>query len=205
VALGSVVKAAVAAGRPVQALAKFDAPWAPTIDPATGQGKPFNDYTFGAHAVEVEVDEETGRTRVSKLVACYDAGQVINRSSAEGQVEGGAAQGLGYALMEQVVLDDGVSKNPHLLDYKIPTALDVPDMDVILLESRNGLGPFGAKGLGEPAMTPSIAAVANAISDAVGQRITELPITAERVLAHTGAATASPETGAHDVTDSTAP
>jgi CO/xanthine dehydrogenase Mo-binding subunit len=182
--LAALVRAAAAAGRPLQALAKYDAPYAPTIDPLTGEGKPFNDYTFGTHAVEVEVDEETGRTRVSKVVVCYDAGRTINRASAEGQLEGGAAQGLGYALLEEVVLEDGVSKNPHLLDYRIPTSLDVPSIETIILESGGGLGPFGAKGLGEPAMTPSIAAVANAVSRAVGERVTALPITAERVLGH---------------------
>jgi len=181
--LAAIVKSATAAGRPVQVLEQYDAPSAPTIDPVTGQGKAFNDYTFGTQAVEVEVDEETGRARVTRLVACYDIGQAINRQSVEGQVEGGAVQGLGHALMEEVVLEQGLSKNPHLLDYKIPTSLDAPPMEVILLESGNGLGPFGAKGIGEPAMTPTPAAVANAVSDAVGARVTEFPITAERVLA----------------------
>jgi CO/xanthine dehydrogenase Mo-binding subunit len=181
--LASVVKAAIADGRPVQALEKYDAPSAPTIDATTGQGKAFNDYTFGTHAIEVEIDEETGRTRVSRLVTCFDAGRVIHRANAEGQLEGGAVQGLGYALMEEIALDSGVSRNPHLADYKIPTSLDVPPIQAMLLESGSGLGPFGAKGLGEPAMTPSIAAVANAVSRALGARVTELPITAERVLA----------------------
>ncbi|PYM95495.1 MAG: xanthine dehydrogenase [Candidatus Rokuibacteriota bacterium] len=182
-AMASVVKGAIAEGRPVQALEKYDAPSAPTIDPLTGQGKAFNDYTFGTHAIEVEVDEETGRTRVSRLVACFDAGRVINRASAEGQLEGGAVQGLGYALMEEIALENGVSKNPHLLDYRIPTSLDVPPIETVLLESGDGLGPFGAKGLGEPSMTPSIAAVANAVSSAVASRVTDLPITSERVRA----------------------
>jgi CO/xanthine dehydrogenase Mo-binding subunit len=183
VTMAAIVKAAAAAGRPVQVLEKYDAPWAPTIDPLTGQGKAFNDYTFGTQAVEVEVDEETGRTRVTRLAACYDVGRAINRQSVEGQVEGGAVQGLGHALMEEVVLDQGVSRNPHLLDYKIPTSLDAPPIDVILVESGNGLGPFGAKGIGEPAMTPTPAAVGNAVSRAVGQPVQEYPITAERVLA----------------------
>jgi CO/xanthine dehydrogenase Mo-binding subunit len=183
VAMAAVVKAAVAAGRPVQVLDKYDAPWAPTIHPLTGQGKPFNDYTFGTQAVEVEIDEETGRTRATRLAACYDIGRAINRQSVEGQIEGGAIQGLGHALMEEVVLDQGVSRNPHLLDYKIPTALDAPPVDVILIESGNGLGPFGAKGIGEPAMTPTPAAVANAVAHAVSGEVTEFPITAERVLA----------------------
>src|SRR5207245_965352 len=112
--LAAVVRAAIGEGRPVQVLEKYDAPSAPTIDPTTGQGKAFNDYTFGTHALEVEIDEETGRTSVSRLVACFDAGRVIHRASAEGQLEGGAVQGLGYALMEEIALDNGVSKNPHL-------------------------------------------------------------------------------------------
>ena len=182
VSFAEVVKAAVASGRPTQALDKFDAPSAPTIDPQTGQGKPFNDYTFGTQAVEVEVDEDTGATRVTRLAACYDVGQAINRQSAEGQIEGGAVQGLGHALMEEVVIEQGVSKNPHLLDYRIPTTLDAPPIETILLESGSGLGPFGAKGIGEPAMTPTPAAIMNAVSRAVGRQVTELPITAERVL-----------------------
>jgi CO/xanthine dehydrogenase Mo-binding subunit len=182
VGFAEVVKAAAASGRPTQVLDKFDAPSAPTIDPLTGQGKPFNDYTFGTQAVEAEVDRETGVARVTRLVACYDVGQAINRQSAEGQIEGGAAQGLGHALMEEVVLEQGISKNPHLLDYRIPSTLDVPMIETILIESGNGLGPFGAKGIGEPAMTPTPAAVMNAVSRATGRRITALPLTAERVL-----------------------
>jgi len=183
VAFSALVKAATAAGRPVQALDKYDAPSAPTIDPQTGQGKPFNDYTFGTQAVEVEVDEETGQTRVTRLAACYDVGQVINRQSVEGQIEGGAIQGLGHALLEEVILEEGVSKNPHLLDYRIPTTLDAPPVVTVLLESGHGLGPFGAKGIGEPAMTPTPAAVMNAVSRAAGAPIAQFPITAERVLA----------------------
>jgi len=182
VGFAAIVKAATAAGRPVQALEKYDAPSAPTIDPATGQGKPFNDYTFGTQAVEVEVDGETGHTRVTRLAACYDVGQAINRQSAEGQIEGGAVQGMGHAMMEEVVLDEGISKNPHLLDYKIPTTLDAPPIETVLLESGAGLGPFGAKGIGEPAMTPTPAALMNAVSRATGTRMTDLPLTAERVL-----------------------
>ena len=182
VGMAELVKSATAAGRPVQVLEKFDAPTAPTIDPQTGQGKPFNDYTFGTQAVEVEIDEETGALRATRLAACYDVGQAINRQSLEGQIEGGAIQGLGH-VTEEVVLEAGISRNPHLFDYKIPTALDAPHVATVLVESGNGLGPFGAKGIGEPAMTPTPAAVMNAASRALGRRITELPITPERVLA----------------------
>jgi CO/xanthine dehydrogenase Mo-binding subunit len=182
VGFAAIVKAATAAGRPVQVLDKFDAPFAPTIDPATGQGKPFNDYTFGTQAVEVEVDAETGRTRVTRLAACYDVGQAINPQSAAGQIEGGAVQGMGHAMLEEVILDEGISKNPHLLDYKIPTTLDAPPIETILIESGSGLGPFGAKGIGEPAMTPTPAALMNAVSRATGTRMTDLPLSAERVL-----------------------
>ena len=181
-AVSAVVKAMSAAGRPMQVLDKFDAPSAPTIDPLSGQGKPFNDYTFGTQAVEVEVDAETGQTRVSRLVACYDIGQAINRQSAEGQIEGGAVQGLGHALLEAVALEQGINRNPHLIDYKIPTTLDAPAVETILVESGHGLGPFGAKGIGEPAMTPTPAAVMNAVSRAAGRPVTEFPLTAERVL-----------------------
>jgi len=183
IAFPALVKAATAAGRPVQAFDKYDAPSAPTIDPLTGRGKPFNDYTFGTQAVEVEVDEETGQTRATKLAACYDIGRAINRQSAEGQIEGGAVQGLGHALLEEVILEDGISKNPHLLDYRIPTTLDAPPVVTILIESGQGLGPFGAKGIGEPAMTPTPAAVMNAVSRAAGAPVTQLPLIAERVLA----------------------
>jgi CO/xanthine dehydrogenase Mo-binding subunit len=182
VSFAAIVKAASASGRPMQALEKYDAPFAPTIDPTTGQGKPFNDYTFGTQAVEVEVDTETGRTRVTRLAACYDVGRAINPQSVEGQIEGGAVQGLGHAMLEEVVLDEGISKNPHLLDYKIPTTLDAPPIQIVLLESGSGLGPFGAKGIGEPAMTPTPAALMIAVSRATGARMTELPLTAERVL-----------------------
>jgi CO/xanthine dehydrogenase Mo-binding subunit len=188
VPFAALVKAATASGRPVQALEKYDAPSAPTIDPATGQGKPFNDYTFGTQAAEVEVDVETGQTRVTRLAACYDVGQAINPQSAAGQIEGGAVQGLGHAMLEEVVLDEGLSRNPHLLDYKIPTTLDAPPVETILLESGAGLGPFGAKGIGEPAMTPTPAALMNAVSRATGVRMTDLPLTAERVRRALGSA-----------------
>jgi CO/xanthine dehydrogenase Mo-binding subunit len=159
----------------------FHAPVGDVMDFETGQGRVFPDFTHGSQAVEVEVDENTGVVRVLKLASCYDVGCVINRNSVEGQVEGGAAMGLGFALMEEHVLKDGVSQSPNLMTYLIPSASDLPEISTIILESGEGSGPWGARGIGEPAMIPTAPAIANAVFDAVGQRISRLPITPERV------------------------
>jgi CO/xanthine dehydrogenase Mo-binding subunit len=147
----------------------------------SGRGKIFPDYTFGAHAAEVEVDTETGRVRLLKYVAAHDVGRAINPQSVEGQIQGGAVQGLGYGLMEEVLLEDGINLTTSFASYLIPTAADVADVDAIVVESGEGLGPFGARGIGEPPIGPPAAAVANAIEDATGARVTRLPITPERV------------------------
>jgi CO/xanthine dehydrogenase Mo-binding subunit len=141
----------------------------------------FPDYTFGAHAAEVEVDTETGEVRVLKYAAAHDVGRAINPQSVEGQIQGGAVMGLGYALMEEVVVQDGINLTTSFASYLIPTAGDVPDVDPLVIESGEGLGPFGARGIGEPPIAPPAAAIANAIEDATGARITQLPITPERV------------------------
>ena len=141
----------------------------------------FPDFTFGAHAVEVEVDTETGGVRVLRHVACHDVGQAINPQSVEGQIQGGAVMGVGYGLMEEVALDQGVNLSTLFASYLIPTSLDVPDVEPLIIESGEGKGPFGARGIGEPPIGPPAAAIANAVEDAVGVRITELPITPERV------------------------
>jgi CO/xanthine dehydrogenase Mo-binding subunit len=167
--------------RPRSAFAIYQAPAGQVMDFETGQGKVFPDFTFGAQAAEVEVDEATGEVRVTKLAACYDVGRAINRNSVEGQMEGGAAMGLGYALLEEDRVADGVTLTPNLMTYLIPTALDVPDVTTIVLESGEGMGPWGARGIGEPAMVPTAPAVANAVFDAVGLRMMRLPITPERL------------------------
>ena len=153
------------------------------FDPETGRGATFPDYTFGTHAAEVEVDVETGEVRVLGYVACHDVGRAINPMRVEGQIQGGAMQGLGYALMEDVVLEDGVPASPLFANYLIPSALDMPDVEVEILESGEGKGPFGARGIGEPPIAPCAAAIASAIADAVGKRPNRLPMTPERVLA----------------------
>jgi CO/xanthine dehydrogenase Mo-binding subunit len=130
------------------------------------------------------VDEETGIVKVLKLVAAHDLGRTLNPLAAEGQVEGAVANGLGEVLMESHTNTDGGQHScPSLLEYKIPTMLDVPDIEPILVESFDPEGPFGAKECGEGSLGPSIPAVVNAIYDAVGIWLHDAPITPEAVLA----------------------
>jgi CO/xanthine dehydrogenase Mo-binding subunit len=154
-----------------------------TFDPATGQGHSFPDYTFGTHAAEVEVDVETGQVRVLKYAAAHDVGRAINPMRVEGQIQGGAYQGLGYALAEDIVLDEGNNASTLFANYLMPTALDLPDVEAIVVESGEGKGPLGARGIGEPPVGPCAATIASGIADAVGVRLTELPMTPDRVLA----------------------
>ena len=181
VAMSDLVKAASGSGRAIESLAKYDAPYADTIDPNTGQGKPFNDVTFGVTVAEVEVDQETGHIEVRRLISAFDVGKAINRTAVEGQIQGGAAMGVGHAIIEEAVIEEGFTRNVHLIDYKLPTTLDMPDIETIILESEQGLGPFGAKGIGEPALTPVPSAIVNAVSDAIGVQMTQIPLTPERV------------------------
>ena len=134
-------------------------------------------------AVYLEVDEDTGEVRILKYVACHDVGRAIDMQRVEGQIQGAVAQGVGYALSEDVEIEDGVSTSTLFADYLIPTALDLPDITAIGLELYPGKGPFGARGIGEPPIGPPAATLASAIQDAVGVRLHQLPMTAERVLA----------------------
>ncbi len=140
-------------------------------------------YAYGAHGVEVEVDRETGQVKILKYVAAHDVGRAINPMLLEGQVYGGATMGIGYALTERLIVQNGKVMNPNFLDYKMLTAKDVPDIEPIVIETNDPFGPFGAKGIGEPGLVPTAPAIANAIYDATGVRIKELPITPEKVLA----------------------
>jgi len=153
------------------------------VNPENGQGAPYWPYAFGCQVAEVEVDTETGRVRVVKIVAAHDVGKAVNPAQVESQIAGGIAQGLGYALLEEVQLQEGKIKNPTFSGYLIPTAMDVPDIHSMIVEEGDATGPYGAKGLGEPAMLPTVAAIVNAIHDAVGVRITSLPATPEKILA----------------------
>lgn len=138
---------------------------------------------FTAQVCEVEVDPETGVVSVLRWASAQDAGFAINPLSVAGQIQGGTTQGIGIALWEEMLYDDqGRLLNPSLLDYRMPTAMDVPDIDARIVEVPSDDGPYGARGVGEPSIIPGAAAIANAIEDALGVRVTEAPITPERVL-----------------------
>ena len=171
-----------------------------TFDPPTkpldkdGQGVPYAVFGFGAHLAEVEVDLELGTVKVLKLTAAHDVGRAINPTLIEGQIEGGIAQGLGMALMEEFV--PGKGENLH--DYLIPTFGDVPSVESILIEDPSPVGPFGAKGIGEQALIPTAPAILNAIYDAAGVRIANLPATPDKVRAAIRAKHESGQGNAHD-------
>lgn len=152
------------------------------VDKATYKGNISAAYGFGAQMAEVEVDIETGQVRVLRLVCANDVGRAINPMTVEGQIEGGAHMGLGYALTEELLVDRGRILNPNFTDYRLFTAADMPEIETIIVETDDPGGPFGAKGVGEMGGTPTAAAIANAIFDAVGVRLTELPMTPERIL-----------------------
>ena len=153
------------------------------LDPETGQGIPYATYAFATQVIEVEVDTETGIVDVKQIVAAHDVGKAINPQNVEGQIEGGCAMGIGYALFEEVILKDGEIKNPGMSTYLIPTAMDIPEIYPIIIEEFEESGPYGAKGVGEPALVPTAAAIANAVADALGIRMYELPLTPERIVA----------------------
>ena len=132
----------------------------------------------GAHMAEVHVDIETGGVKVIRYVAVHDVGQVINRMGAEGQVEGSVIMGIGTALTEAYI----PGKTTGLSDYILPMIGEIPEIEVIFVEVPSRLGPLGAKGLGEVAMLPSVPAIINAVSRAIGVRIRDVPATSERVL-----------------------
>ena len=141
-------------------------------------------YIFGAQAAEADVDEVTGAVRVLRAWSAHDVGRAINPQMVEGQIQGGFVQGMGYALTEEMQWDEsGRLTNPTLMDYKVPTALDAPlEINPIIVEHPEPSGPFGAKGVGEPGLIGAAASIANAIANATGKRMHQLPMTPERVL-----------------------
>ncbi len=158
-------------------IGQFDPPTTP-LD-ADGQGAPYASYAFAAQFAEIEIDLALGTVKVRRIVAAHDVGRAINPTQVEGQIHGGVAQGLGLALMEEFV--PGRTENLH--DYLIPTIGDVPEIVCHLIEDPDPLGPFGAKGIGEPALIPTAPAILNAIHHAAGVRIRRVPATPDRVRA----------------------
>lgn len=156
---------------------RFDPPT--TALDADGQGVPYATYAFAAQLAEVDVDVDLGTVKVRRMIAAHDVGRAINPTQVEGQIHGGIAQGLGLALMEEYI--PGRSENLH--DYLIPTIGDVPPIECILIEDAEPLGPYGAKGIGEPALVPTAPAILNAICHATGVRIRRVPATPDRVRA----------------------
>ncbi len=154
-------------------------------------------FSFCAHAVEVEVDPETGQVRIVDYAIATDSGTILNPTLARGQVDGGLIQGIGYALTEGMQIEDGQLQNPNFSDYKIPCMPDIPPMQSEFVPSYEPTGPFGAKGVGEISMDPVAAAIGNAVADAIGARIHTLPITPEKVLAAIDARNARGAAPAH--------
>ncbi|MEW6367335.1 MAG: xanthine dehydrogenase family protein molybdopterin-binding subunit [Acidobacteriota bacterium] len=149
-----------------------------------GLGNMSATYAFGTQGVEVEVDEETGDVRILRIVAVHDVGRVLHPQALRGQIYGALAQGIGYGLYEEVRTERGRILNPSFTDYKLPTAGDMSfPIDVAFVETNDPAGPFGAKGVGEPGLVPTAPAIANAICDAIGIRIRDLPITPEKIVA----------------------
>jgi xanthine dehydrogenase molybdenum-binding subunit len=153
------------------------------IDHETCQGNTSAAYIFGAQGAEAEVDLETGKVRILNFAAAHDVGQILSRQAIRGQIYGGVLMGIGYALSEEYKTHKGKNMNPNFLDYKILSAPD-PDFPIHVecIETHDKEGPFGAKGVGEPGLVPTAPAIANAIYDAIGVRLRELPMTPEKIL-----------------------
>ena len=166
-----------AEGIVLRARGRFDPPT--TMLDKDGQGIPYASYAFAAQIAVVDVDTSLGTVAARRIVAAHDVGRAINPTLVEGQIHGGIAQGLGLALMEEYV--PGRTENLH--DYPIPTIGDIPPIETILIEQQDPLGPYGAKGVGEPALIATAPAILNAIAHATGKRITRVPATPDRVLA----------------------
>jgi CO/xanthine dehydrogenase Mo-binding subunit len=156
----------------------------PVFDPNRVKHHPlpaWTSHSFHAHAVDLSVDDVTGEVSINRYVVAQDVGFAINPTYIEGQIEGGVAQGIGQALSEEIVYDGGRVLNANLTDYKMPTMMDMPRVECILIEKPSVNGPYGAKGVGEPPCIQPPAAIANAIAAATGVRIQTLPITAEKI------------------------
>jgi CO/xanthine dehydrogenase Mo-binding subunit len=167
------------AGVPLTAFITYD-------PPSEGADKEYygdysSAYTYGAHGVEVEVDTVTGQVKVLRVVAAHDVGKVVNQFGVQGQITGGVAQGIGWCLYENMLFKNGVPASKGLHGYNFMTIKDMPAVEGITVETNDPVGPYGAKGVGEPTLIPTAPAIANAIEDACGVRIRDLPITPEKM------------------------
>jgi CO/xanthine dehydrogenase Mo-binding subunit len=162
--------------RPLRFDGYFDPP-AGGIDRETSQGVPYATYGFATHMAEVQVEEATGECRVRKVHASHDVGKAVNPKLVRGQIQGGVAMGVGFALMEEFI----PGKTSSFDTYYLPTSMDIPEIEVMLVEDPEPTGPYGAKGVGEPALVPQAAGIVNAIRDAVGVKVYELPCNVERL------------------------
>lgn len=151
-------------------------------DEETGQGSPYFTYVYGCQIAEVEVDTGTGQVEVLNMAAAHDVGKAINPANVKGQIYGGVVMAQGHCLMEELETEDGYIKNTNFDNYLIPTAKDMPDIEPIIVENPDPYGPYGAKSIGEPAMELGTAAITNAVAQATGRRIRDLPLNLERVL-----------------------
>jgi CO/xanthine dehydrogenase Mo-binding subunit len=138
---------------------------------------------FAAQIAEVAVDPQTGEVTLRKLTTAHDTGAIMNPVGHQGQIDGGVVQGIGYGLIEHLPVQDGKVETAHFGEYKIPSVKDIPALKTVLVQSEEGVGPYKVKGIGENPISPVAPAIANAIEDAVGARIHDLPITAEKVYA----------------------
>ena len=146
-----------------------------------GQGSPHADFAVAGHRAVVDVDPELGLVRVVRVDTAQDVGKALNPESVRGQIEGGIMQGVGLAVMEELIIEDGVIKNPNFTDYLLPTVLDAPEVEALLIEGEGSWGPFGAKGVGEPPTISSTAAVVAAIREATGKPLTRVPVRPEDI------------------------
>jgi xanthine dehydrogenase molybdenum-binding subunit len=178
VAFESIVKK----GQTITSRATYFPPNTSPPDLKTGYGNYCPTYAFGVHVAEVEVDVETGKVKVLQIWAVHDVGRALNPLLLEGQVDGGVAMGIGYALLEKLQWKDGSTLNPSFCTYKIVNAPEMPPIQTTFIETIDPHGPFGAKGIGEPTTIPTAPAIANAIAHAIGVRIKDLPITPDKIL-----------------------
>ncbi|HOF99677.1 MAG: Nicotinate dehydrogenase medium molybdopterin subunit [Firmicutes bacterium ADurb.Bin248] len=167
-------------GKPVHGKGMFN-PVTMTLDPKSGHGKPYGTHVFAAQIAIVDVDDETGKFDIVKIYAVHDCGKVLNPLLLEGQIFGGVGMGVGFGCYEELWYRNGKIVNDQFTNYILPTAMDVPPIAAAAVERYDAAGAFGAKGIGEPSLLPTAAAIANAIHDAVGVFITDLPITPEKV------------------------